>query len=350
VATLQAPTVISYPDYSHRNAYQSLLYSNYKGVVTFGGVETAANSLANLDKGVLHINWINQVVTPSAEDTLVQISRFKEDIGILKNCGIKLAWTVHNLYGHSTPSELRGVERDFRKWLLQNVDVLILHKHSHLPIVASEYGAMPRRVYFHDHGLYEVEPLDLPASSEIASLVNESRPIIGLIGQIRPYKGLNDAIDILNRLSDDVASKAQVLIAGKIEWSFKAEVDQMVNALCERVRVTLIDKRLDDAELYTATRISRALLLPYRDILNSGSLRYNQTVGAPSLMPSRHENLFAAEPGVIFYHDHVHAAQILNEIVDQSREQFEALRESITAESKENLRWPDLTPLFAALV
>jgi glycosyltransferase involved in cell wall biosynthesis len=342
-------TIVSYPDYRAGNSYQKLLYSSYEGSVLYGDIQEAIKILKLGLPTIFHVNWINQVIVVDAEETARNISRFKEDVDVLKSCGGLIAWTVHNLFGHSTPEALRETERKFRKWLLENVDILILHKPSHLKIVVSEYGAIPKRVFVHNHGLYDVEASSKSEATEFDSLAADAKSIIGLIGQVRPYKGLNEAVQILRALSPEMARDAHVLIAGKIEWSFKDEIANIVSSLREKIRVTLIDRRLDDAELLSATKICKAILLPYRNILNSGSLRYNQTVGTMSLMPARHAMLFADEPGVLFYDDYAHAAQLLDGIIQQSHEEVSAMKQSIVFQAREQLCWPDLTNVFAGL-
>ena len=343
------PLLMPYPDYSHGNAYQGLLYDSYRGPVEYLDISGSPDFSACGEGTILHIHWINQIVKDDLQYTTRGLSAFKENVKLYKYKGGIVAWTVHNLYGHGTPDGLREIERSFRRWLVENVDIVILHKSAHLSIIASEYGAMPKRVFFHDHGLYDVEQLASNEVNEIDALAAEDQSIIGLIGQIRPYKGLNEAVDILRALSPEMARDAHVLIAGKIEWSFKDEVANIVSSLREKIRVTLIDRRLDDAELLSATKICKAILLPYRNILNSGSLRYNQTVGTMSLMPARHAMLFADEPGVLFYDDDAHAAQLLDGIIQQSHEEASAMKQAIVCQARERLCWPDLTNVFASL-
>ena len=344
-----APAVVSYPDYTDGNVYQKLLYSSYQGSVQFGSIDAAFQQLDQRQPCILHLHWINQIISGDLHEATRNIEHFKNRLCSFMSRGGKIAWTIHNLYGHATPKELLDTEKQFRHWLVRTVDVLILHKPAHLSLIANEYEVMPKRVYFHSHGLYDIKQPPVTPPISLRGMEYDCQSSFGLIGQIRRYKGIDDACQIVARLSPSVSHHSCFVVAGYVEPGFQEELKDIIDPLRERTRVILIDRRLDDQELNFLTAISRIILLPYRNILNSGSLRFNQSVGIPSLMPSRHQCLFAGEPGVLFYDDYSQAAQLLSEVLSRPRDLDVKDRQSLVCRAKELFRWPDLTNVFAAL-
>ena len=171
--------------------------------------------------------------------------------------------------------------------------------------------------------------------------------VISLLGQIRPYKGLSEAIDIFNALSRSTNTDTVFLVAGAVEWAYRDEVNALLATVKDQSRLACVKRRLDDSELYCLTMASSITLLPYTKILNSGSLRYNQTLGKITAMPSRHSALFQDEPGILFYSDPIDAASQIQIMLEDTTLSTPKHSEVIRDQAHAQLCWPDLTTIMS---
>jgi glycosyltransferase involved in cell wall biosynthesis len=98
-------------------------------------------------------------------------------------------------------------------------------------------------------------------------------PLVGLFGQIRRYKGLDTALDAIERLGE----RAHLVVAGRAGGAMRAVLDR---AAAMR-SVTLIDRALPDQELVDLLSGLDLAWLPYHRITGSGALMLALTAGVP---------------------------------------------------------------------
>ena len=343
------PTLVSYPDYTKGNAYQELIYRDYDGKIVYGDIDTAIKISEGDDSCIFHIHWLNQIIKSERQESEILAEEFKQKVLQLQSQGSKLVWTVHNLLGHSTDQKDADFEIGFRRWLANTADLLVLHKPGHLHIVNKAYNCSPKRCFFHEHGLYELTPRASPNSLIQEIGIKPESLIISLLGQIRPYKGLSEAIGIFNALTEKTDKDIVLLIAGAVEWVYRDEVAKLLDTVSDKNRLVSVHRRLDDDELHWLTERSSVILLPYTKILNSGSLRYNQSLGRISAVPSRHMKLFQGEPGIVFYSDTQDAASQIQVLLDETKEAKLLRSVEIKTQAQTQLSWPNFTTIMSHL-
>ena len=340
------PTLVSYPDYTMGNAYQELVYRSYDGKVVYGDITNAIKISESDGHCIFHIHWLNQIIKSERQESEIFAEDFKQKVLQLQSQGSKLVWTVHNLLGHATDPKDADFEIGFRRWLADTADLLVLHKPGHLHIVKNTYKCSPKRCYFHEHGLYELTTRAFPNKLIQEIGIKPESLIISLVGQIRPYKGLAEAIGIFNALTEKTDKDIVLLIAGAVEWVYRDEVATLLDMVSDQNRLVKLHRRLDDDELYWLTERSSVILLPYTKILNSGSLRYNQSLGKISAVPMRHMKLFQSEPGIVFYNDTQDAASQIQVLLDETSEAKQLRSVQIKTKSQAQLSWPNFTTIM----
>jgi glycosyltransferase involved in cell wall biosynthesis len=188
---------------------------------------------------------------------------------------------VHNEIAHDAlyPDTERAIAAD----LAEICDVIIqLHDHTaafvrdsfNLPF--EKLATIPHASYL---GVYEDER-DARAARAFVG-VDPGVPTVGFIGQLRPYKG----VDALFRAANLVAAEVPeltLLVAGKLA---PRDAAKFYAAMPKLTRVILHTDFVEPSNLWKWFRASDVVALPYRKVLNSGSIPLAATFDRTCLIP-----------------------------------------------------------------
>ncbi len=214
--------------------------------------------------------------------TAARLLLFGSILVLLRARGKKIAWTVHNLAHHERyhPS----LEKAFMRWFTGRVDLTV-----HL----SEFGraaafeqfpclrGRPSAVIAHAH--YGEPPRDGLTSADAARTLGleENAPIVLFFGQIRPYKNVPELIRVFSRLQ---RRDARLLIVGGVSSD---SLEREVREAASDERVLLRLGPIPDDQLRRYLAAAALVVLPYREILNSGAALLGLTHARPLLIPDR---------------------------------------------------------------
>jgi glycosyltransferase involved in cell wall biosynthesis len=220
---------------------------------------------------VVHIHWPQSEVLGNFAVAVYKFFWMVLRLFVQHRRGAAIVWTVHNLQAHDQnnprlESALMGIvtrlvsgtiylspaSRDaaFRRW--------------------PRLAARPSAVI--PHGLYEnsLRAEDTARSARAAFGLPDTRPVIGFLGDIKPYKGMDRILQSFGELQP---GEATLFIAG----SFIAPADyaagqrQAISALrAQGHDVVFHEGRLDDRALALAIKACTVNALPYKQITNSG--------------------------------------------------------------------------------
>ncbi len=277
-----------FPDYSHGNPYQTLLYGGLKekGVDLKGinNIELVINGNDRIDEAntIFHIHWINilfkdqpiELYQKIADDFLVKIKE-------IQRLGVKVFWTIHNRFNHDALD--KTVEKHFRHKLAQIVDKVFVHHPSILPHLSSWLTDVSK-VELLEHGNYvDYYPntLSTEAARKKLGLLDDD-VVISILGLIRPYKMLFNVLKPIKKVMKE-NPRLKLIVAGKI--SCKETLRELTNLPKEQLIVR--DKFIPDTDLQLYLNAADYVLLSYKDILTSGSmfqaLSFDKPVIAPRL-------------------------------------------------------------------
>lgn len=192
---------------------------------------------------------------------------------------MRIVWTVHNLHPHN--SNGGWLERCLYELLAATVHVQIHLSSATAQVMrAEQHPAAGRPHIVIPHGRYRPVP-DLPLRPhEIGPPPASGGPAFGFLGGISAYKGLPELL---------AAFKAgdptwRLLIAGKAATSSDAEL--VARAAAGDPRIATLARWLSDAEYSAWMKACDLLVLPYRRVLNSGSVFMAVSAGVPVLVPN----------------------------------------------------------------
>lgn len=330
-----------FPDYTHGNPYQKLLYA---GLESRGVRIKGINELAVLLDGqkkyspqdVLHIHWFN-ILYKGVEPARYQevLETFLEQVDQLKAGGMRIFWTVHNRYSHDLDDV--SIELGFQQRLCERADMVLIH-HPCLLAELTEWLPNNAPIRFLEHGNYiGAYPNEITRNQARKALdLHTDDLVIGVIGQVRSYKGLSELLPILRQVMSD-NSRCKLVVAGKIS----CEETRKALALLPTPQVLVRDSFIDDSEFQNYLNAADFVLLSYRAILTSGSLfqafSFHIPVIAPALgsLPSY---VIHGWNGFI-YNNHGELSSLLHFIAQVRGKKLETMRVAVKS-SAQSFQWP----------
>ena len=280
----------AYPSYT-ANPYQDLLY----GAASVEGFATVrmprwrqlSELLALQDGGlstVLHLHWLQPVLRDagSEADARARVARFAEDLDTYRARGGRLVWTVHNVLPHEMRFE--AAEIDLCVAVAERADVIHVLVERTPELVAPYYELPRERVLHVPHpsyqGVYPDHVSRDDARRELGLMPDEF--VVAAVGDIRPYKGLDDLLDAWQDVPTD--RPRRLLIAGA-PLRDQRDAQAIVERAGVAPRVQVDARRIPPEELQVIFRAADVMILPYRRALNSGALLLALTFGVPVIVP-----------------------------------------------------------------
>lgn len=205
---------------------------------------------------ILHFQWLPFLEFSSIEKYILKWYRF--------TCrGTRFYFTVHNIYPHNFNDVQK---KKYRKRFLQ-IDSLItgylVHLRSTEVELQREYKIRKEKIHVAYHGIYKAETPKIHSESPL-----DGRIRLILYGSQSNYKGTDIFIDALKEIPKSYLKKISVKIIGQTE---KQLYDRCISD-AHKLGVNWINNFVEDSELYQAIEESDLIILPYRNITQSGVL------------------------------------------------------------------------------
>jgi glycosyltransferase involved in cell wall biosynthesis len=189
-----------------------------------------------------------------------------------------LVLTAHDIL----PREPRRGQREAQRRAYGRFDAVIAHsEHGRLCLI-DELGVEPGRVHVIPHGV--LRPWQDGADGRAgeaglpAELGGEERPVVLFLGLLRPYKGLDVLLDAWRSLAPQASNGAELWIVGMP----RMEIGALRSAAPAGVR--FLARFVSDAEILALMRRASLVVLPYREIDQSGVAFTALGAGVPLLL------------------------------------------------------------------
>jgi glycosyltransferase involved in cell wall biosynthesis len=295
-AGVDRPMVLATWPLDRENPFQALLACRFEdlGIVPIGmdrladlDDPVALPALAGLQadgvKVVLHLHWLARVLRGVASEAegRERVEAFLAAIDAFRAAGGRLVWTVHNVLPHDTAYP--AVDLELRRDVVARADIIHVLSAGTVEAAAPHYAIPPEKVLHVPHpayvGVYPDHTSDADARRHYG--LGEDDVVFGFVGNLRPYKGLDDLLDAFESTAaaPPNARRRRLLIAGM------PAADPSIDALLGRAKanpdVVVDARRLPAEELSIPLRASDVIVLPYRDSLNSGALLLALSFGRP---------------------------------------------------------------------
>lgn len=272
-----------------RNPYQSQLTEHLEQL----GVEVKNfnhNSIFFLTPAVIrwqpniiHFHTLYPFYLSSNQLTfLCKFFTFFSQVLILKLIGVKIIWTVHDLKNHEN-IQVRS-ERIFNIFFARFVFAIITHcEVAKQEVIKSFHLNNDDNIFVIPHANYidyHENTIDrLEAQRTLG--IKDAKLILLFLGLIRSYKGVPELIDAFKQLEED---GVYLVVAGKASNELAEQIRQMTRGYDN---IKFIPDFVPDDQVQVYMNACDAVVLPYRDILTSGSMILAMSFGRACIAPRK---------------------------------------------------------------
>jgi len=261
---------------------------------------------------------------------------FKNCLEFLREKNKKIIWTWHNVEPHENSSDIDQLCNQF---LADCADLIIFHS-GFAESSCREIYKIKSKIIIMPHGNYDgVYPPPREREIVLKELgLLDGYPIVGCLGGIREYKGIDLACEAVTQLAD---KNLQFLCAGAPFPGFDlngllAKLEEINHSVC-------IPRQITDQEFSDYAHVCDFLLLPYRKVSGSGALLAYLTLGrgvVASDLPYFREVLSGSKnAGVLFKQNDVNS---LEESIRKFLEVDQEERNINASILAEKYQWNDL--------
>lgn len=271
--------VLAWPVHSPTNPYTPLLYSHLGPDVD---VEEFSAKRAIQKYSVWHVHWPESLLNiRNPWHAASKLAGFFAALDCLRARGAKLVWTVHNCRPHERlhPS----MEERFWPTFVPRVDAIISLSPTGLAIALDsfpQFRQLPSTVIPLGHYRSEYPPHD-PDARKALGIPSQARVVL-FVGAIRPYKNVEGLIRAFRQVK---TPQALLYVVGHPNSSGLAEGILREGSSDDRVHLRFEFLPPEDLSAYIGA--ADVVVLPYREILNSGSALLSLSLNRPVLVPER---------------------------------------------------------------
>lgn len=277
--------ILGQPAFRNRgtNPYNWLLYTH----LVSAGVEVDEFSWPRVLHGtydVWHLHWPESY--PNKHSHALALKQSAGLLALLRWArarGTKVVWTVHNLRHHDAIHP--RLERWFWRHFLPAVDGYISLSGEGRALASGRFSPLRRRPGFVvPHGHYRpCYPNRIDKFEARRQLhIPPDATVLAFVGQIREYKDVPRLITTFRQLPD---ASLLLLVAG--QPSTEALATALRRAADGDRRIGLHPEFLPDDQIQLYLNASDLVVLPYRDVLNSGSALLALSFDRPVLVPGK---------------------------------------------------------------
>lgn len=247
---------------------------------------------------VLHLNWPHHLYrSDTLEASVERCSRFVEALHLARRMGYRIVWTVHNLYPHERP--FPEIDRIGRLALVQAATALIVHCHYAAEEVRRHFYR-EERVFVIPHGNFIVPYPNETSRAEARRQVGipEGAFVYLFFGNARPYKGLERLIDAFCALP---RQDVRLLLAFRPFMDYSKRVEAEARVRDSRI-VVRISPFFANEEVQVFFNAADVAVMPFQDILTSGSVITALSFGKPVIVPGIGclPELVGGEMGIVY--------------------------------------------------
>lgn len=276
--------ILAWPDRAgDANPYTRLLYDAVRQarpnvVVT----EFSPSAVLYGSFDVWHVHW-PEYATSRREGlrALVDVAAFVALVCIAKLRRIRIVWTVHNLGARA--GERASLQGALRWFFARATDGIIVLTSEGLSRTYDRYPVLrqrPAAIIRHGHYL-DAYPNSLDKHTARRRLgLPPDATVLACIGRIAPYKNV---IGLVREFARYGAPDAVLLIAG--EPSDQHTATELRNAAGQDPRIYLALNHVPDGEIQCVVNAADVIVLPYKDVFNSGVLFLASSFSRPALLP-----------------------------------------------------------------
>ena len=346
-ANRRALRVIASPAFSNEtlNPYNAMLYRHLEAIgLEIQEFSTIALTFRQVD--IWHVHWPEFWLTgPNVRIRLVRAASFLAKLLIARARRVRVILTVHNLKPHDWTMD--RVPKFAYEALLRSLSAFVSLSHSARKAAEAQHPIL-RKIpgFVVPHGHYRgVYPDTVgPFESRRAFALPPTAKTYLFFGLIRPYKNLPALIEVFNAIRDQ---QSHLLIAGYAPDPSYG--DEIIAKAKRNSRIRCEINFVSAERVQEFMRAADVVVLPYEDVLNSGtallSLSFQRPVVVPDLGSMGELQALFGKDWVHTYRGHLTHA-VLTSAMDCARN-LDASKLRRLEQSIEALAWPRIAELTA---
>lgn len=230
---------------------------------------------------VVHVHWPESVFNHTLAEAWVTTEALLLGLDRARANGAKVLWTVHNLRAHERRHV--SVEQRFRQRYFRRLDGLVALSESGLEAARETYPALaelPAWIVPHPH--YRGRYPDAVSRDEARRGLGipPNAKVLLNFGRVFEYKNLPSLFTAVKHIPDE---EWLVIVAGRPRSSELAKELLQLAAADKRIRLDF--QFIPDEQVQRYFRAADLVVLPYREILNSGTALLALSFDRPVLLP-----------------------------------------------------------------
>lgn len=300
--------LLAYYPRAYSNPFQNMLYS--------AGLENgfgcfSANSLDAIKDPVvdaplfMHYHWVHRIFNQieTTRDAVRAVAIFHDHLDQLRDDGVQIIWTIHNLLSHR--AKFPDEELELRAGLGARADHIHIMNPATRELCAQYYELEANKIFCVPHPSYYGVYGDYTSRAQARfdlGIMPEQRVLL-LFGSLGRYKGAKEFLTGLEQLEDEMGERVRVLIAGAPdETDYMEEIYALASS---RPNVSVFGHHIKDNFVHILFRACDAVVCPYDIGLNSGVAATAATFGCPVVVPDiLVPTMTGAEAGVVGFNPH----------------------------------------------
>ncbi len=272
------------------NPYQRLLACHLERLGV--KVKEASNSTFFLRRAVtqwkpdiLHLHSPDlYVVTPrSSFKAFLKLITFLSELVIMRLMGVKIIWTAHDRKNHENKHP--KLDRICTTFVAKLAHAIFAHSEGAKQAVAAAFNLKNQdKILVIPHGNY-IDYYDNRigrGEARKALGIDDTSLVMLFLGLIRPYKCVPELVETFKRLRYD---GIELVIAGQPLFDTEAVTALIRSQIGGHDNIKFVPGFVDDDQIQLYMNACDVVVLPYRDILTSGSVVLAMSFGRACIVP-----------------------------------------------------------------
>ncbi|MDT8366708.1 MAG: glycosyltransferase family 4 protein [bacterium] len=230
------------------------------------------------DATVFHIQWLNKFEL--FDSSLLMI--------YYKLLGKKLLFTAHNVDAMERVGKRSLVNRISLKFLYTLSDHIIVHTEKMKKKMGRWYGVPEEKISVVSYGINDMVPkTDLTSAEARRKLgIDEDDKVVLFFGNITLYKGYEYLLEAFAGLADKDKKEVLLLVAGRImtEEAHRSQIEKIIQEKGISGRMMTRHQFIPDEDIEVYFKAADILVLPYKNIFQSGVLFLSYSFGLPVIV------------------------------------------------------------------
>ncbi|WP_349573391.1 glycosyltransferase [Azotobacter salinestris] len=274
--------LVFFPDYSHANPYQKLLYSIFPQNISIAPGLPWELPVTLCENRIFHLHWEDIIYrdAKSEKEACSLVDDFLEKIRSTKACGWKILWTIHNEAPHE--NRFPATDRHIRSKLSSLADMALVHSEAARIIQEKDLPELKGKIHTLPIGSYEGYYVNCTSRTKARAKLEiaEHKNVFLFFGNIRPYKGLADLLKAFS--SPEIQKTDSILIIAGLGPAYQY-IEKYYTGNLEKLKV--VNRHIQDDEVQDYFVSADFCVFSFKKILTSSSVLLSYTFSIPVIIP-----------------------------------------------------------------